>query len=44
MRRVAEAAEAAEAVVWLCSHRSRFVTGEAMQVDGGTTEAEGQLH
>ena len=44
MRRRADPAEVAEAIVWLCSDRSRFVTGDAMQVDGGTTEAEGQLH
>ncbi|WP_176929172.1 SDR family oxidoreductase [Paraburkholderia lycopersici] len=27
----------AEAVVWLCSDRSSFVTGTALPVDGGYT-------
>ena len=33
--RMGEAAEIAEAAVWLCSDRSSFVSGEAMLVDGG---------
>jgi len=35
--RVAEPEEIAEAVVWLCSDASSFVTGHAMAVDGGWT-------
>jgi NAD(P)-dependent dehydrogenase (short-subunit alcohol dehydrogenase family) len=37
MRRLAEPNEVAEAVVWLCSDRSSFVTGIAMPVDAGST-------
>ena len=33
--RLAEPAEIAEAVAWLCSDRSSFVTGVALPVDGG---------
>ncbi len=33
--RMGEAAEIAEAAVWLCSDRASFVSGEAMLVDGG---------
>ena len=33
--RLAEPAEIAEAVVWLCSDRASFVTGVAFPVDGG---------
>jgi A-factor type gamma-butyrolactone 1'-reductase (1S-forming) len=35
--RVAEASEQAEAIVWLLSKQSSFVTGECIAVDGGTT-------
>jgi len=35
MARVADAAEIARAVVWLCSAESSYVTGHAMCVDGG---------
>jgi NAD(P)-dependent dehydrogenase (short-subunit alcohol dehydrogenase family) len=35
MGRMAEASEIAEAIVWLCSHESSFVTGVALPVDGG---------
>jgi NAD(P)-dependent dehydrogenase (short-subunit alcohol dehydrogenase family) len=35
IRRLAQPAEVAEAVVWLCSDASSFVTGSAMTVDGG---------
>lgn len=35
IRRLAEPGEVAEAVVWLCSDASSFVTGSAMAVDGG---------
>ena len=43
MQRLGTPAEIAETVVWLCSDRAGFVTGEALQVDGGLVEAEGQL-
>ena len=33
--RLAEPAEIAEAIVWLCSDAASFVTGHAMAVDGG---------
>jgi NAD(P)-dependent dehydrogenase (short-subunit alcohol dehydrogenase family) len=33
--RVGTPEEVAEAVVWLCSNASSFVTGHAMTVDGG---------
>ena len=35
--RIAEPQEIADAVVWLCSDRSSFVTGTALPVDGGYT-------
>lgn len=35
--RLAQASEIADAVVWLCSDRSSFVTGAALAVDGGYT-------
>ncbi|WP_438484269.1 SDR family NAD(P)-dependent oxidoreductase [Streptomyces sp. S186] len=35
--RTAEPAEIAQAVAWLCSDRSSFVTGTVMPVDGGYT-------
>jgi NAD(P)-dependent dehydrogenase (short-subunit alcohol dehydrogenase family) len=35
--RLAQASEIADAVVWLCSERSSFVTGAAIAVDGGYT-------
>ncbi len=37
MSRLGEPDEVAEAVVWLCSDRSSFVTGIAMPVDAGAT-------
>lgn len=37
IQRVADPGEVAEAVVWLCSDASSFVTGSAMTVDGGFT-------
>jgi NAD(P)-dependent dehydrogenase (short-subunit alcohol dehydrogenase family) len=33
--RIGEPSEIADAVVYLCSSRASFVTGLAMQVDGG---------
>ena len=35
MRRVGRAEEVAEAVVWLCSDRSSFITGHVLPIDGG---------
>ena len=32
---VAPASENADAIVWLCSEQSTFVTGAAITVDGG---------
>ena len=37
LRRIGTVEEIAEAVVWLCSDRAGFVTGEALGVDGGHT-------
>ncbi len=37
LRRIGEPAEAAAAVVWLCSDAASFVTGHSMIVDGGMT-------
>lgn len=36
-KRLGLASEVAEAVVWLCSSKASFVTGQAMPVDGGYT-------
>ncbi|HUY46766.1 MAG TPA: glucose 1-dehydrogenase [Streptosporangiaceae bacterium] len=35
MRRTGTAAEVAEAVLWLCSERSSFITGAVLPIDGG---------
>ena len=37
MKRFAQPAEMAEAILWLCSDRASFVTGHALPVDGGLT-------
>lgn len=37
MRRFGEASEIADAILWMCSDQSSFVTGLAMPVDGGLT-------
>ena len=37
MHRMAQPEEVAEAVLWLCSDASSFVTGHVMSVDGGMT-------
>ena len=39
MRRLGTPEEIAQAIVWLCSDDSSFVTGHAMAVDGGTVVA-----
>jgi NAD(P)-dependent dehydrogenase (short-subunit alcohol dehydrogenase family) len=35
MRRIGQAAEVADVVLWLCSDRSSFVTGATIPIDGG---------
>jgi len=35
MKRFAEVQEMTDAIIWLCSEKSSFVTGLALQVDGG---------
>ena len=37
LERIASAREVAEVAVWLCSDRASFVTGQAVNVDGGTS-------
>ncbi len=37
MRRFGEAADIADAILWLCSDGAGFVTGQAVNVDGGLT-------
>jgi NAD(P)-dependent dehydrogenase (short-subunit alcohol dehydrogenase family) len=37
MRRMGEPEEIAEAVLWLCSNASSFITGHVMPIDGGLT-------
>ena len=37
MRRFGQPEEVADAVVWLCSPQARFITGQALNVDGGMT-------
>lgn len=37
MKRFAEPAEVADAVLWLCSDQASFVNGHALPVDGGAT-------
>ena len=37
LERLGTPAEVAEAVVWLCSDAARFITGQALPVDGGYT-------
>ncbi len=40
MRRLGRPDEVAQAIVWLCSEDSSFVTGHALSVDGGTVVAD----
>jgi NAD(P)-dependent dehydrogenase (short-subunit alcohol dehydrogenase family) len=37
MGRLGTPAEIAEAVIWLCSDKASFMTGQALTVDGGWT-------
>ena len=37
MRRFGQPRDIADAIVWLCSDQSRFITGQAINLDGGMT-------
>jgi len=37
MRRYGEALEVAEAILWLASEKTSFITGQAITIDGGTS-------
>ena len=37
MRRFAQPQEIADTVIWLCSEQARFITGQALNADGGMT-------
>jgi NAD(P)-dependent dehydrogenase (short-subunit alcohol dehydrogenase family) len=37
MGRMGEPSEIAEAVLWLCSDKSSFITGQSIVIDGGYT-------
>ena len=37
MKRYGKAAEIAEAVVWLASDSTKFITGQTITLDGGTS-------
>jgi NAD(P)-dependent dehydrogenase (short-subunit alcohol dehydrogenase family) len=37
MGRIGEPEEVAEAVIWLCSDKASFITGQALAIDGGLT-------
>jgi NAD(P)-dependent dehydrogenase (short-subunit alcohol dehydrogenase family) len=37
MGRIGEPEEVAEAVIWLCSDKASFITGQAIAIDGGLT-------
>jgi NAD(P)-dependent dehydrogenase (short-subunit alcohol dehydrogenase family) len=42
--RLGQPTDVGEAVVWLCSDASSYVTGLAVPVDGGLVQAHGALH
>ncbi|MFT5137647.1 MAG: 2,5-dichloro-2,5-cyclohexadiene-1,4-diol dehydrogenase 1, partial [Arenicella sp.] len=35
LKRLAKPEELAEAVIWLCSERASYITGQSLNVDGG---------
>jgi NAD(P)-dependent dehydrogenase (short-subunit alcohol dehydrogenase family) len=37
MKRYGEALEIADAVVWLASDQTKFITGQTITIDGGTS-------
>ena len=37
MRRFGQPRDIADAIVWLCSDQSSFITGQAINLDGGMT-------
>lgn len=39
MQRLGQPAEIAEAIVWLCSDKASFITGQSLALDGGLTAA-----
>ncbi|MCJ7842282.1 SDR family oxidoreductase [Lederbergia sp. NSJ-179] len=40
MRRIGTTEEIAEAIIWLCSDKSSYVTGHSLVIDGGRTADE----
>jgi NAD(P)-dependent dehydrogenase (short-subunit alcohol dehydrogenase family) len=41
LRRVGEVEDVAELCLFLASHRSRFITGQHIAIDGGTSITDG---
>jgi len=37
MKRFGEATEIAEAITWLASDQTKFITGQTITIDGGTS-------
>ncbi|WP_313898459.1 SDR family oxidoreductase [Lederbergia sp. NSJ-179] len=40
LRRIGTTEEIAEAIIWLCSDKSSYVTGHSLVIDGGRTADE----